>query len=118
LKKTKKNQNKQKTRGRTPITQIRCSQLDLAEFYDNISVTEGKVSSTVNGVEFQKKVKAHVIDEVGSSTLMRCSFELIKEVDFEFEQGVQHLLHLFSAADYLLPHSIKKYRGWKLILQR
>ena len=65
-----------------------CSQPDLAEFYDNVSVTEGKVSSTVNGIELQKKVKAHVIDEVGNSTFTGCGFELIKEVDFGFEQGV------------------------------
>jgi len=43
----------------------------------------------VNGVELQKKVKALVIDEVGSSTFMGCGFELIKEVDSGFEQGVQ-----------------------------
>ena len=43
----------------------------------------------MNGVELQKKVKAHVIDEVGSSTFMGCSFELIKKVDSGFEQGVQ-----------------------------
>jgi len=61
----------------------------LAEFYDNAFVTEGKVSSTVNGVELQKKVKAHVIDEVGSSTFMACGFELFKEVDSGLEQGVQ-----------------------------
>jgi len=34
-------------------------------------------------------VKAHVIDEVGSSAFMRCNFELIKEVDSGFEQDVQ-----------------------------
>ena len=66
-----------------------CSQPNLAEFYDNISVTEGNVSSTVNGVELQEKVEAQVIDEVGSSTLIGCGFELFKEVDFGFEQGVQ-----------------------------
>ena len=44
-----------------------CSQPDLAEFYDNASVTEGKVSSTVNGVELQKKVKAHVIDRYAAA---------------------------------------------------
>ena len=66
-----------------------CSQADVTEFYDNASVTEGKVSRTVNVVELQKKVKAHVIDEVGSSTFMGCGFELIKEIDSRFEQGVQ-----------------------------
>jgi len=66
-----------------------CSQPDLAEFYDNIFVTEGKVSITVNGIELQKKVKAHAIDEVGSSTFMGCGFELIKEIESGFEQGVQ-----------------------------
>jgi len=66
-----------------------CSQPDLADFYDNASITEGKVSSTVNGIELQKKVKAHIIDKVGSSTFMVCGFELIKEVDSRFEQGVQ-----------------------------
>ena len=40
-----------------------CFQPDLVEFYDNASVTKDKVSSTVNGVELQKKVKAHVIDK-------------------------------------------------------
>ena len=68
-----------------------CSQPHLAEFCTNVSVTEGKASSTVNAVELQKKVKAHVIDEVGSSTLMGCGFELIKEDDSGFEQGVQTL---------------------------
>jgi len=33
------------------------------------------------GVEFQRKVDAQVIDEVGSSTLMGCGFELIQEGD-------------------------------------
>jgi len=61
----------------------------LVEFYVNVSITEGKVSSTVNGVGLQKKVEAQVIDEVGNSTLMGCDFELIKEEDFGFEQGVQ-----------------------------
>jgi len=31
-------------------TQLGCSQPDLAEFYANVSVSEGKMSSTVNGV--------------------------------------------------------------------
>ena len=66
-----------------------CSQPDLAEFYDNASITEGKVSSTVNEIELQKKVEAQEIDEVGSSSLMGCGFELIKEDDFGFEQGGQ-----------------------------
>jgi len=96
---------------------MRCSQPDLVEFYDNISVTKGKVSSTVNGVELRKKVKAHVIDKVGSSTFMGCAFALIKEVDSGFKQVCKHLLCLFPAADYLLPHSIRNNRGWKLILQ-
>jgi len=52
-----------------------CSQPDLAEFYANVSVTEGKVSSTVNGVELQKKMEAQVTDEVGNSTLMGCGFD-------------------------------------------
>ena len=34
-------------------------------------------------------MKAHVIDELGSSAFMRCNFELIKEVDSGFEQDVQ-----------------------------
>jgi len=29
------------------------------------------------GVELQKRVKAQVIDEVGSSTLMGCGFDLV-----------------------------------------
>ena len=61
----------------------------MVEFYVNVSITEGKVSSTVNGVQLQKKVEAQVIDEVGSNTLMGCGFELIKEDYSGFEQGVQ-----------------------------
>ena len=33
------------------------------------------------GVELQKKVDAQVIDEVGSSTIMGCGFDLIREDD-------------------------------------
>jgi len=32
-------------------TQMGCSQPDLAEFYARVAVTEGKVTSMVNGVE-------------------------------------------------------------------
>ena len=60
---------------------MRCSQPNLVEFYANVSVTTGQVSSTMHGVELQKKVKAHVINKVGSSTFMGCGFELIKEVE-------------------------------------
>jgi len=31
------------------------------------------------GVELQKRVEAQVIDEVGSSTLMGCGFDLVQE---------------------------------------
>jgi len=31
-------------------TQSGCSQLDLAEFYANVSITKGRMTSTVNGV--------------------------------------------------------------------
>jgi len=79
-----------------------CSQPDLAEFYENASVTEGKVSSTVNGVELQKKVKAHVIDEVGSSTFMGCGFELLRKLIPGSNRACKHLLRLFLAAGYLL----------------
>jgi len=41
------------------------------------------------GVELQRKVDAQVIDEVGSSTLMGCGFDLVQEGDPSFEQGVQ-----------------------------
>ena len=34
-------------------------------------------------------MKAHVIDEVCSNIFMGCGFELIKELDSGFEQGVQ-----------------------------
>ena len=95
-----------------------CSQPDLAEFYENASVTEGKVSSTVNGVELQKKVKAHVIDEVGSSTFMGCSFELIKKVDSGFEQGVQTPTSPVPSSGLSIAHFIRINREWKLILQR
>ena len=43
------------------------------------------------GVELQRKVDAQVIDEVGSSTLMGCSFDLVQEGDPSFEHGVQTL---------------------------
>jgi len=33
------------------------------------------------GVQLQRKVDVQVIDEVGSSTLMGCGFDLIKEGD-------------------------------------
>jgi len=33
------------------------------------------------GVELQRKVDAQVIDEVGSSTIMGCGFDLIQEGD-------------------------------------
>jgi len=41
------------------------------------------------GVELQKRVEAQVIDEVGSSTLMGCGFELVQEEDPGDEQGLQ-----------------------------
>ena len=41
------------------------------------------------GVEFQKKVDAQAIDEVGSSTIMGCGFDLIRAGDPSDEQGVQ-----------------------------
>jgi len=40
-------------------------------------------------VELQRKVDAQVIDEVGSSTIMGCGFDLIQEGDPSSEQGVQ-----------------------------
>ena len=33
------------------------------------------------GVELQKKVEAQVIDEVGSSTIIGCGFDLIQKGD-------------------------------------
>jgi len=41
------------------------------------------------GVELQKRVEAQVIDEVGSSTLMGCGFDLVQEEDPGDEQGLQ-----------------------------
>jgi len=41
------------------------------------------------GVELQKKVEAQVIDEVSSSTLMECGFDLIQEEDPDSKQGLQ-----------------------------
>jgi len=41
------------------------------------------------GVELRKKVDAQVIDEVGSSTIMGCGFDLIRAGDPSEEQGVQ-----------------------------
>jgi len=41
------------------------------------------------GVELQRKVDAQAIDEVGSSTLMGCGFDLVQEGDPSSEQGVQ-----------------------------
>ena len=43
------------------------------------------------GVELKKKVEAQVIDEVGSSTIMGCGFNLIRAGDRSDEQGVQTL---------------------------
>jgi len=33
------------------------------------------------GVELQKRVETHVIDEVSSNTLMGCGFDLVQEED-------------------------------------
>ena len=41
------------------------------------------------GVELQKKVDAQVIDEVGSSTIIGCGFDLIRAGDPSDEQGMQ-----------------------------
>jgi len=41
------------------------------------------------GVELQKRVEAQVIDEIGSSTLMGCGFELVQGTVCEAEQGAQ-----------------------------
>jgi len=41
------------------------------------------------GVELKKKVDAQVIDEMGSSTIMGCGFDLIRAGDRSNEQGVQ-----------------------------
>ena len=43
-------------------TQIGCSQPDLEEFYANVSVTEDKVTSTVNGVHIE--FDAHTLREI------------------------------------------------------
>jgi len=44
---------------------------------------------SILGVELKKKVDAQVIDEVGSSTIMSCGFDLIRAGDYSDEQGVQ-----------------------------
>jgi len=41
------------------------------------------------GVELQKKVDAQVIDEIGSSTIMGCGFDLIKAGDRRQDQAEQ-----------------------------
>jgi len=41
------------------------------------------------GVELQKRVEAQVIDEVGSSTLMGCGFDLVQEANPDSKQGMQ-----------------------------
>jgi len=41
------------------------------------------------GVELKKKVDTEVIDEVGSSTIMGCGFDLVRADDRSDEQGVQ-----------------------------
>jgi len=41
------------------------------------------------GVELQKRVEAQVIDEIGSSTLMRCGFDLVQNEDPGSEKGMQ-----------------------------
>jgi len=41
------------------------------------------------GVLLQKRVKAQVIDEIGSSTLMGCGCELVQGAVREVEQGAQ-----------------------------
>ena len=88
-----------------------CSQPDVAESYANVSITEGKVSSTVNGVQLQKKVEAQVIDEVGSNTLMGCGFELIKEDYSGFKQGVQTpALHVPSSRLFIASLHQKQQR--------
>jgi len=41
------------------------------------------------GVELKKKVGVQVIDEIGSSTLMGCGFDLVKDEPWGSEQGPQ-----------------------------
>jgi len=41
------------------------------------------------GVELQKKIGVQVIDEIGSSTLMGCGFNLVKGEDPSSEQGLR-----------------------------
>jgi len=48
------------------------------------------------GVELQKRVEAQVIDEIGSSTLMRCGFDLVQMRIPAPERGCKHPL-LFPA---------------------
>jgi len=48
------------------------------------------------GVELQNKVGAQVVDEIGSSTLMGCGFDLVHGEAPNRE--CKHLLHLFLVA--------------------
>ena len=50
------------------------------------------------GVELQKRIKAQVIDEIGSSTLIGCGFKLVQGTIREAKQGAKHLLLLFLVA--------------------
>jgi len=49
-------------------------------------------------VKLQKRIKVQVIDEIGSSTLIGCGFELIQGTVREAEQGAQTPLLLFLVA--------------------
>jgi len=46
-------------------------------------------------VELRKKVDAQVIDEVGSSTIMGCGFDLIRGVILAMNRVCKHLFRLF-----------------------
>ena len=56
------------------------------------------------GVEFQKKMDAQVIDEVGSSTIMGCGFDLIRAGDPSAQQGVQTPTPLVSRPSSSQPY--------------
>ena len=71
------------------------------------------------GVELQKKVRALMIDEIGSSTVMGCGFNLAQDEVPDSEQGLQTptpLVPVVLPAGPLLKHFTKSNIGCKLSL--
>ena len=72
------------------------------------------------GVELQNRLGAQVIDEIGSSTLMGCGFDLVQAKDTDFIHRVQHLLLLFPVAlqeSLPLPRFNRNNSGCKMSFQ-